>query len=149
MNTVYIQYIRIQAKKTAGKKILTTAYRRAGTQRRQSTRPFSCCPNWDPQPTGECVPPSFLWGGHTWREREWRGGDPNSDEPSGEIHCGTLGIYVLCGRKEQERLERGGPCRQLKLKQMWTQGVQEWAFLGWLVGLLEPVHEFLSCLLLL
>jgi hypothetical protein len=51
-----------------------------------------------PSPAGECVPPPFGSWGETDSlagEKEEGGGGPDSDE--GDIHCGTLGIYVLRG----------------------------------------------------
>ncbi len=60
---------------------------------------FSSRRNWDsPNPSfaGE-VPPPRVWGeGHT-RWREAREGLGESQFRRGDVHCGTLYIYVLCG----------------------------------------------------
>jgi hypothetical protein len=59
---------------------------------------LSSRPNWDPptqSPVGESVPtppPFGLGEGHTrLRERGWGGGIPIG---RGDIHCGTLGIFM-------------------------------------------------------
>jgi hypothetical protein len=53
--------------------------------------------NWDfpnPSPTGECAPPPPVLGGRAhWLAREGLG---ESQFRRGDIHCGTLYIYVLC-----------------------------------------------------
>ncbi len=62
--------------------------------------------------------------------------------------------YYQCRRQQKtfsllpERLERGGPCQLLQLRQTGTQGVhlKGGPFLGWFVGLVVPVQEILSCL---
>ncbi len=57
---------------------------------------FSSRRNWDspnPSPAGECAPPLWFRGGGTHslaRERV-----ENSQFRRGDIHCGTLHIYVL------------------------------------------------------
>jgi hypothetical protein len=50
-----------------------------------------------PHPQASKPPPPRFWGeGHTrWRERGWDLGE--SQFRRGDIHCGTLYIYVLCG----------------------------------------------------
>ncbi len=59
---------------------------------------FSSRRNWDSpnlSPAGECAPPlPWFWGeGHTrWRKRGWNLGE--SQFRLGDIHCGTLYIYV-------------------------------------------------------
>jgi hypothetical protein len=75
---------------------------------------FTSRRNWDspnPSPVGECAPPPFLGGGAHSLESEGLG------EPQfrrGDIHCGTLYIYIqymyfVCGTvpiREKER-EKG------------------------------------------
>jgi hypothetical protein len=56
---------------------------------------FSSRPNWDPpipSPAAECVP--HLVQGVQFACRRGLGG---SQFRRGDRHCGTLGIYVLCG----------------------------------------------------
>ncbi len=61
---------------------------------------FSSRRNWDspnPSPAGECVPP-LLGGGANSLAREGLG---ESQFRRGDIHCGTLYIYVLCDHHHQ------------------------------------------------
>jgi hypothetical protein len=56
---------------------------------------FSNRPNWDSpnhSPSGDCAPPTVLAGGAYSLAREGLG---ESQFRRGEIHCGTLYIYVL------------------------------------------------------
>jgi hypothetical protein len=50
----------------------------------------------NPSPEGECAPSSFGSGGRGTHAGE-RGGGRESPFRRGDIHCGTLYIYVLCG----------------------------------------------------
>jgi hypothetical protein len=68
-----------------------------GSQSRQSAKLFSSRRNWDspnPSPAGECAPPLVPEGGAHSLEREGAG---ESQFQRGDVHCGTLYIYVLCG----------------------------------------------------
>jgi hypothetical protein len=52
-------------------------------------------------------PPPVLGAGAHWLAREgWE--SPNSDEWTMDIHCGTLNIYVLCGRRALSKIESAG-----------------------------------------
>ncbi len=66
-------------------------------QSRQSAKLFSSLRNWDsrnPSPAGECTPSSLGPGGGAHSlAREGLG---ESQFRRGDIHCGTLYIYVLC-----------------------------------------------------
>ena len=69
---------------------------------------FSSLPNWDsptPSPASECVPPPFGWGGGGGYTHSLAGqGVLEVPIPTrGHRHCGTLGIYVLCAKNENER----------------------------------------------
>jgi hypothetical protein len=58
---------------------------------------FSSRRNWDapnPSPAGECAHPPVRWGGAHSLAREGLG---ESEFRRGDIHCGTLYIYVICG----------------------------------------------------
>jgi hypothetical protein len=58
---------------------------------------ISSLPNWDsptPSPSGECAPPPFGSGGGAHLLA--REGVGESQFRRGDIHCGTLYIYVLC-----------------------------------------------------
>jgi hypothetical protein len=69
-----------------------------GAQSRQSAKLFSSRRNWDspnPSPAGECAPPpSGSWGGAHLLAREGVG---QSQFRRGDMLCGTIYIYVLCG----------------------------------------------------
>ncbi len=60
---------------------------------------LSSRPNWDsptPSHAGECVPPSLVPGGGGEGTLASRRGSGRSQFQRGDIHCGTLVIYVLC-----------------------------------------------------
>jgi hypothetical protein len=69
-------------------------------QSRQSAKLFLKSRNWDspnPSPAGECAPsppPVFGGGEHSLAREGWG----ESQFRRGYIHCGTLYIYVLCGK---------------------------------------------------
>ncbi len=72
--------------------------RRWRDQSRQSAKLFSSRRNWDspnPSSAGECAPPPLVPGGgaHSLARK----GVGESQFRRGDIHCGTLYIYVLCG----------------------------------------------------
>ncbi len=71
-----------------------------GPQSRQSAKLFLQSSELGlphPSPAGECAPPPFdSWGGGG--TLACRKGVGESQFRRGDIHCGTLYIYVLCGR---------------------------------------------------
>jgi hypothetical protein len=75
-------------------------YGGANAQSRQRLSFFSSRRNWDspnPSPAGKCaLPPSPVLGGgaHSLARK----GLGESQFRRGDIHCGTLYIYVLCGQ---------------------------------------------------
>jgi hypothetical protein len=69
-----------------------------GAQSRQSAKLFSSRRNWDspsPSPAGECAPPPFSSGGRGTLTAA-REGVGESQFQRGDIHCGTLYMYVIC-----------------------------------------------------
>ncbi len=62
---------------------------------RQIAKPFIQLLNWDsptPSPAGECAPPPLVPGGGALSCT----GEGVPIPTSGDIHCGTLGMIVLC-----------------------------------------------------